>query len=913
MKVTSNPIRVTMKNISNLSSFLGALLFLTACTQQDPSALESLSPVRRVSFEIPALLPGDEDPSTRMSMEQSSGELELRWEATDTIGVFPDAGSQVYFCMAGGAGGTVATFDGGAWSLRNRSQYYSYYPFVGKAGQESSSLPVSFADQRQQGISSFGGIPFYMASGGISSQDGELNFSYHLLNTVIRLTVTLPAGTYTKASLTVAEPLFVEDGHYDLASPLIVGDRYTRTLEIDLEDFDLSASATVPIYLTSAPVDLNGKDVTVEILAADGKRYQCVKTPSRAFVAGRIYGLSCPMTCINPPMASLDRVYLWGSLGEVPERFANQFAAWADEAADPSFDPDAHRIPYIQWYQKPVSPNGTCALLISGEDYNQCPDSAPVDAWCRELTSRGVQCVSLVYRTPRGTSHFCRTAWQDAQRAVRIIRNRAKNDPSWGLNPERIGVVGFSAGAHLGVMLTAFANTPAYTLSTTDALDAVSGHINWAILHSPVYTTSDASTGTLPAQDGNGPGITMDPLFNGAFAQNVCPVCLLQGQDDPYSPFSSTMVYRRMRQTSGWYDSALQRNTHIPTEVHLYPGKGHEVCGFEQGLEFLTQMGFLGAVQPEVDIMARFPSDASRGQYVTEYVWPSTSQIPNNDAIPYNNGNSNRNPVLEWHFPAVRKSKAIQILFSGGAYNGSLSSTSEVAPVRRYLNQQGITVVTLIYRYPRPIAYSTASLNTIRNGLAKHTPAWQDLQRTIRIVRDRAPALGLDPDRIGVMGSSAGGHLAVMAASSSRHPAYAPIDAIDEIPCNVQWGIGIYPAYLLTDDWEFYGYQYTDLTTPPPYFGNRYGGNTDDAVLAPEFSFDTDTAPMLLIHGDADDYAAMNSVKLSEKLRSMGVPSEVHTLATRYHGFQASSMPGTGSYNYLERISEFLEPWLKDE
>ena len=237
-------------------------------------------------------------------------------------------------------------------------------------------------------------------------------------------------------------------------------------------------------------------------------------------------------------------------------------------------------------------------------------------------------------------------------------------------------------------------------------------------------------------------------------------------------------------------------------------------------------------------------------------------------------------PYIEWHIPAVRKSDAIQIIYSGGSYTGNGPDGFEVAPARRYLNARGITVVTMKYRTPRP------------EGLSKHTTAWQDLQRAIRIVRSEAAARGLDPKRIGIMGSSAGGHLTLMGVTSSRHQSYAPVDEIDNLPCNVQWGIGIYPAYALSDGFDKH---------------NTTGGNDDDLYLAPEFSFDLDTAPMLMIHGDADLWASMNSVRVWEKMRSMGIQCELHTLALRPHCFQRSASPGTGSYTWLDRIGEYLQ------
>ena len=100
------------------------------------------------------------------------------------------------------------------------------------------------------------------------------------------------------------------------------------------------------------------------------------------------------------------------------------------------------------------------------------------------------------------------------------------------------------------------------------------------------------------------------------------------------------------------------------------------------------------------------------------------------------------------------------------------------------------------------------------------------------------------------------------------------IDDIDRLPCNVQWACPIYPAYVLTDGADG---------------ANAKGGNEDSAVLVPEFSFDDQTPPMCFVHGDADGYAAMGSVKTWEKLWRMGIQSDLHTLATRGHCFQMSA------------------------
>jgi dipeptidyl aminopeptidase/acylaminoacyl peptidase len=63
---------------------------------------------------------------------------------------------------------------------------------------------------------------------------------------------------------------------------------------------------------------------------------------------------------------------------------------------------------------------------------------------------------------------------------------------------------------------------------------------------------------------------------------------------------------------------------------------------------------------------------------------------------------------------------------------------------------------------------------------------------------------------------------------------------------------------------------------------------------------------MLFIHGDADGYSPMGSIKCWEQLRRMGIQSDLHTLAKRGHCFQRNASPGTGSYTWMDRIWEFM-------
>lgn len=872
-----------MKEAMNRYKYLlvAGTVCLAACSTQleNPGETED---VATITFEVPALRYDGGGPETRVALYPAVSGPDLRWEAADRVGIFPDSGAQISFSMASGAGATVATFDGGGWSLRQNARYYSYYPYVDDTYLDAREIPVSFTGQHQTGLSSYNGLSHYMVSDGTTSSNGSLHFSYTLLNAVLCLDLTLPTGTYTKVSVTAGEPAFLKEGHYDLTSPVLVGDRYTRTLEVALDQFVVTSSSAVQVYLSCPPVDLTGKDVTVKVFASDGETYECVKTPSSSFQAGHIYRWNCLLDNSVLPAGYYDKEDIWSwngaAIASIPEYASGQYAATAAEAADPSFKWQEHTRPYLLWHDRPSVPNGTCAILVAGEDYNDAPDTRITDYWGQELTKRGVQCVTLVYRVPRQSSHYCRSAWFDLMRAVRVIHCEALYPSLFDrrIDGSKIGVVGFGAGGHLALAMAASSLTTGLYPAQDDVDRAVTTNsplltiLNWAIVHSPAYVTTD-SNGTLPIRDGYGPDVTVDPVCF-QFDAGTCPTCLIHGQDDPYTPMGSTQFYRRLRQTPSylWASPA-----HVPGEVHLYPDKGHEVFGFERGVEFLAQMGFLEPLQAEVGILNRYSSDADCRSTRTENVWPSTAQIPN-----YQRAQSI--PNITWYFPRVQKTKAIQIIYSCGSYEASDPMGFDVASARRYLNAKGMTVVTLNYRVPRP------------SGLVKHLSAWQDLQRTIRIVRSEAASFGLDPDRIGIMGASAGGHLTIMGATSSRHRAYNPIDALDEISCKVQWGVASCPAYVLTDGIDS---------------SNSQGGNTDDAILVPEFSFDLDTPPMLFLHGDDDSISAMGSVKVWEKLRSMGIPAEVHTYALGIHQFQQSASPGTGRYYWLDRVGEFVEQY----
>ncbi|MBO7236943.1 MAG: alpha/beta hydrolase fold domain-containing protein, partial [Kiritimatiellae bacterium] len=452
------------------------------------------------------------------------------------------------------------------------------------------------------------------------------------------------------------------------------------------------------------------------------------------------------------------KTYIWPE-GKMP--YADQthlVAVMTDESSKKGFNADEWRKPYIEWCDAPKAEKKTdvCMILISGGGYGCCCDVGLVKDWEERLAKLGVTCVNFVYRTPRPKGlPIWQCAWADGQRAVRMVRAEAAKR---GFSPDKIGVMSMSAGSHLATLLATSSMTPAY--EPVDDLDKKPCNINFACPFAIAYAMTDG-VGCPNTRDGDAVDVKLDAVFK--FDAQTCPMCMMHGGNDGYSPAASTFVYRELRKRK------------IPAELHLYPDKGHGAFGFDRAVEFMTQMEILGPLGKEEKLMDRYASDEARGEHIKAAIWPE-GKMPDRQE-------KQCEPYLEWHMPKVLKTKAIQVIWSGGGYYDNVPDGFEVAPFRRYLNEKGMAVVTVKYRVPRPAA-----------PLAKHTTAWQDIQRAIRIVRSEAASRGLDPNRIGIMGSSAGGHLTLMGATSSKRRAYWPIDKIDKLPCNVQWAVAIYPA-----------------------------------------------------------------------------------------------------------------------
>ncbi len=204
------------------------------------------------------------------------------------------------------------------------------------------------------------------------------------------------------------------------------------------------------------------------------------------------------------------------------------------------------------------------------------------------------------------------------------------------------------------------------------------------------------------------------------------------------------------------------------------------------------------------------------------------------------------NPTLTIYPPKDNNSGAAIVVFPGGGYS-ILAMDLEGTEVCDWLTSSGITCALLKYRVPGsgPFPKSAAAL--------------QDAQRAMGIVRLHAAEWHIDPHRIGVLGFSAGGHLAAAVSTHYDERLYTAVDAADQQSCRPDFAVVIYPGYLGTGDRRL--------------------------TLNPDVPVTDKTPPTILVQAEDDNVGVENAVAYFLALKAVKVPAELHIYASGGHGY----------------------------
>tara|TARA_B100001094_G_scaffold292410_1_gene311517 strand:- start:185 stop:751 length:567 start_codon:yes stop_codon:yes gene_type:complete len=161
-----------------------------------------------------------------------------------------------------------------------------------------------------------------------------------------------------------------------------------------------------------------------------------------------------------------------------------------------------------------------------------------------------------------------------------------------------------------------------------------------------------------------------------------------------------------------------------------------------------------------------------------------------------------------------------------------------MTPIAEWLNEHGVSAFILIYRTPK-----------------KRKDAFEDIQRAVRIVRSRASEWNIDPSRIGVMGSSAGGHLAARVSTGFDIQAYQKVDKHDGVSCKPDFTVLLYPAYT----------------------------NKGEA-LSEDFTVSSELSPTLIITAKDDGFFPGSPI-YANALKEAGASVRTHFFEKGGHGF----------------------------
>lgn len=196
-------------------------------------------------------------------------------------------------------------------------------------------------------------------------------------------------------------------------------------------------------------------------------------------------------------------------------------------------------------------------------------------------------------------------------------------------------------------------------------------------------------------------------------------------------------------------------------------------------------------------------------------------------------------PVIQVFKPEGKGNGASVVICPGGGYQ-ILAINLEGYEIASWLNKLGYTAFVLQYRVPN-----------------KQAGALQDVQRAIRLVRSHAKQWQLNPEKIGVMGFSAGGSLSARVSTLYDKETYPKVDDADLLSCKPAFTLLIYPAYL--DQ------------------GNNHS-------ITPELAINAQTPPMFLFE-TADDPYGNSALVMAGALRDAKVPVELHFYADGGHGY----------------------------
>jgi len=226
------------------------------------------------------------------------------------------------------------------------------------------------------------------------------------------------------------------------------------------------------------------------------------------------------------------------------------------------------------------------------------------------------------------------------------------------------------------------------------------------------------------------------------------------------------------------------------------------------------------------------------------------------------------------------------VICPGGGYN-ILAYDWEGSDIARWFSSRGIAAMVLKYRLP-----------ISKSNIIPHKSPLMDAQRAFRMVRYYAEAWNIDPGKIGIMGFSAGGHLASTLSThfDAGDPGHA--DPVERMSCRPDFSILVYPVISFTEEFSHSGSRTALLGEDPDPELVRYYSN--------ELQVTADTPPAVLIHsGDDKGVPVQNSLTYYRALLKNDIPAEMHVYPYGGHGYSLAISKGHLA-TWPDRVLEWI-------
>jgi acetyl esterase/lipase len=245
-------------------------------------------------------------------------------------------------------------------------------------------------------------------------------------------------------------------------------------------------------------------------------------------------------------------------------------------------------------------------------------------------------------------------------------------------------------------------------------------------------------------------------------------------------------------------------------------------------------------------------------------------------------------PDIAVYLPSKRFATGQAVVICPGGGYWVLAYDLEGTDIARYLNSIGVAAIVLKYRLP-----------TYGNCIEPHKAPLMDAQQAMRLVRHNAAKWNINPSKIGIMGFSAGGHLASTLGTHFDYGNKSASDSVEKESCRPDFMILMYPVISFTD--------------PSTHTGSRealLGKNADPELVkyySNELQVKEDTPPAFFVHADNDTGVPVeNTLLMYKALREKHIPAELHILSEGEHGF------GLGVNNqHIASWTGSLKLWLQ--